>query len=134
MILLLLEEIRADVRAARLRACRTENPRLGKHLIGVVSDDRVAFTRDVFERRAIDDVDEAAAVPDQAGALQEAGGDGHGGAPHAEHRPRNSCVNGMTLPSTQSCVCSSQRQSLASRLCSALHATDCWVCASNRSL
>src|SRR5919204_114367 len=37
----------------------------------------------------------------------------------------------MTLPSMQSCVSSSQRQSLASRPCSALHATDCWTCGSN---
>jgi hypothetical protein len=28
--------------------------------------------------------------------------------------PRNSCVSGMTLPSIQSWVCNSQRQSLAS--------------------
>jgi hypothetical protein len=77
--------MRLNAGATRLRACRTENPRLGKHLIGAVSDDRVAFTRDVFERRAIQDLDMTAAVADQTGALQQARGNGHGGAPHAQH-------------------------------------------------
>jgi hypothetical protein len=50
-----------------------------------VLDDGVAFAGDVFERRAVDDVDEPPAVADQAGAVQEASRDGHRGAPHAEH-------------------------------------------------
>src|SRR5262249_41849767 len=43
-----------------------------KYLVGVALDDGVAFAGDIFECRAIDDVDEAAAVPDQAGVLSHA--------------------------------------------------------------
>ena len=39
----------------------------------------------MFERPAIDNLDEAAPVTDQAGALQQPCGHGHGGAAHAEH-------------------------------------------------
>jgi hypothetical protein len=35
-----------------------------------VADDGVAFTGDLFERRAIEDVNETAAVTDEARALQ----------------------------------------------------------------
>src|SRR5262245_40819301 len=56
-----------------------------KYLVGVVLDDGVAFAGNVFERRAVEDLDVTAAVADQAGALQEASRDGHRGAPHAEH-------------------------------------------------
>src|SRR5262245_5911083 len=56
-----------------------------KHFIEVVTDHRVAFTRDLFERRAIDDVDETAAVTDESCALQQAGRDRHRGAAHAKH-------------------------------------------------
>src|SRR5262245_15097382 len=59
-----------------------------KYPVGVVLDDGVAFAGDIFERRAIDDVDEAAPVTDQAGGLEKAGGNGHGGAAHAEHLPQ----------------------------------------------
>jgi hypothetical protein len=45
----------------------------------------VAFARNLFERRAIDDVDETATVANEAGALQQAGRDRHRGAAHAEH-------------------------------------------------
>jgi len=58
-----------------------------KHFIEIVADHGVAFTGDLFERRAIDDVDEAAAVTDQAGALQQARRDRHRGAAHTEHLP-----------------------------------------------
>src|SRR5262249_3860636 len=40
-----------------------------------------------FERRAIDNVDKTAAVTNEAGALQQAGRDRHGGAAHTEHLP-----------------------------------------------
>ena len=56
-----------------------------KHLNEVMADHGVAFTSDLFEPRAIDDVDETAAITDEAGALQQTGGDRHGGAAHAEH-------------------------------------------------
>ena len=58
-----------------------------KDLIGVLPDDGVAFAGDVLDRRAIEDLDMAAAVADQARALQQAGRDGHRGAAHAEHLP-----------------------------------------------
>src|SRR5215471_51678 len=58
-----------------------------KDLIGVLPDDGVAFAGDVLDRRAIEDLDVAAAVADQARALQQAGRDGHRGAAHAEHLP-----------------------------------------------
>src|SRR5262249_42768949 len=56
-----------------------------KHLIGVLPGHGVAFTRNVLKCRAVEELDVSAAVADQAGALQEARRDGHGGAPHAEH-------------------------------------------------
>src|SRR5262249_12684628 len=48
---------------------------LGEHFIEVVADHGVAFTGDLFEPRAIDDVDEPTAVADEIRALQQAGGD-----------------------------------------------------------
>src|SRR5262249_56233537 len=59
--------------------------RAAKYPVGVVLDDGVAFAGNVFEHRAVEDLDVTAAVADQAGALQEASRDGHRGAPHAEH-------------------------------------------------
>src|SRR5262249_18587193 len=50
-----------------------------KHSIEVVADGGVAFTGDLFERRAIEDVDETAAVADEARALQQARRDRHRG-------------------------------------------------------
>src|SRR5262245_49357269 len=58
-----------------------------KHLIEVVPHHGVALARNVFERRTIDDVNETASVTDEAGALQQAGRDRHGGAAHAQHLP-----------------------------------------------
>src|SRR5215831_17765106 len=58
-----------------------------KYLIEVVPHHGVAFAGNVLERRAIEDVDETAAVADEAGALQEAGRDRHRRAAHAEHLP-----------------------------------------------
>jgi len=58
-----------------------------KHLVDVLLDHSVAFTRNVLECRGVEDLDVAAMVADQAGALQEAGCDGHRCAPHAEHLP-----------------------------------------------
>src|SRR6266403_1408033 len=52
----------------------------GEHLIRVLPHDAVALARNVFERRAIEDLDVTAAVANKAGTLQEAGRDGHGGA------------------------------------------------------
>src|SRR5262245_28943790 len=62
---------RLSAGAARLRACRTENPRLRKHLIGVLPDHGVTFARNVLESRAVQDLDVAAPVPNEAGALQQ---------------------------------------------------------------
>src|SRR5262249_5840466 len=56
-----------------------------KHLVDVLLDHSVAFTRNVLECRGVEDLDVAATVADQAGALQQAGCDGHRCAPHAEH-------------------------------------------------
>src|SRR5262249_23154428 len=58
-----------------------------KYFVGILSHYGVALAADVFERRAIQDLDVTAPVADQAGALQEARRDGHCGAPHAEHLP-----------------------------------------------
>src|SRR5215813_3725879 len=66
---------------------RSQGQRRRKQLIEVVPHNGVAIARNVFERRAIDDVDETAAVADEARALQQASRDGHGGAAHAEHLP-----------------------------------------------
>src|SRR5262249_56705316 len=60
---------------------------LWKHFIEVVADDAVAFAGDLFERRAIDDMNETTAVADETGALQQAGRDRHRGAAHAQHLP-----------------------------------------------
>jgi hypothetical protein len=77
--------VKADICSLRLKACRTENPRLRKHLIAVVPDNRVAFTRDIFDRRAIQELDVTAAIADEAGALQQTGRERDGGAPHSQH-------------------------------------------------
>src|SRR5215470_11698638 len=58
-----------------------------KHPIEVVPHDGVAFTGNLFERRAIEDVDQTATVTDESCALQQAGRDRHRGAAHAEHLP-----------------------------------------------
>src|SRR5262245_42558081 len=58
-----------------------------KDLVGVLPDDGVAFARNIFERRAIEDVDQTATVTDEARALQQASRDRHGRAAHAEHLP-----------------------------------------------
>ena len=58
-----------------------------KDPIGVLPDHGVAFARNVLEGRAVEDLDVAAPVSNQAGALQQTGGDRDGGAPHAEHLP-----------------------------------------------
>src|SRR5215467_2912997 len=105
-----------------------------KHFIEVVTDHRVAFTRDLFERRAIDDVDETAAVTDESCALQQAGRDRHRGAAHAKDlaekllRQRDRVAVDAIVRLQQPAA------SLASSAWSALHATDCWTCASSRSL
>src|SRR5262245_2064612 len=56
-----------------------------KHLLRLVARCRVAFAGDLFHRPAVENVDQAAAVADEARALQKPGGDGHGGAAHPEH-------------------------------------------------
>src|SRR5262249_31029711 len=58
-----------------------------KDPIGVLPDHGVTFARNVLEGRAVEDLDVAAPVSNQAGALQQTGGDRDGGAPHAEHLP-----------------------------------------------
>src|SRR5262249_24881634 len=56
-----------------------------KNLIGVLPDHGVAFTRNVLELRAVEDLDVTAPIADQAGALQELRRDSHRGTPHAQH-------------------------------------------------
>jgi len=56
-----------------------------KHLLGVGARCRIAFTGDFFHRPAVEDLDQSAAVADEARALQKPGSDGHGRAAHAEH-------------------------------------------------
>jgi hypothetical protein len=55
--------------------------------VDVVPEHGVAFTGDAFERRPIDDLNDAATVMDRAGTLEQAGGDCHCGAAHAKHLP-----------------------------------------------
>src|SRR5206468_7965282 len=57
----------------------------GKQLLCLAARGRVAFAGDFFQRLAVEDVDQSAPVADEPSPLQKAGGDGHGGAAHAEH-------------------------------------------------
>jgi hypothetical protein len=53
----------------------------------IAADDQQFLAVRGFERLAIDDLDEAAAITDQPSALQEAGSDGRCGTADAEHLP-----------------------------------------------
>src|SRR5712692_7142229 len=58
-----------------------------EHLVDLLPDDAVAFAGEILERRAVDDVNLAAAVADHSRALQQAGRNGHRGPADAEHLP-----------------------------------------------
>ena len=54
-----------------------------EYLVSVVAHDAVAFAGDMFEPLAIDDLNLAAAVADEAAALQQPGRECHGSSAHA---------------------------------------------------